>query len=172
MSAYLVRRFLTSIVVLFGVSILIFGLLHAIYPSPAIDVLGPKANLVTIAAWNKENGFDHPWIVQYLHYINNLRHGNFGYSYKLTQSVTALFGERWVRSAYLSGTALLLSVVIAIPLGIYQAVRRNTIGDNVVTTVAFVTYAMPDFFLYMIAIRCSRCRSRFSASKAASPPRC
>jgi peptide/nickel transport system permease protein len=47
----------------------------------------------------------------------------------------------------------LLAVLIAIPLGIYQAVRRNTIGDNVATTLSFVTYAMPDFFLYLIAIQ-------------------
>ena len=58
-----------------------------------------------------------------------------------------------MRSAYLSGITLFLSVVIAIPLGIYQAVRRNTVGDAVVTTGAFVTYAMPDFFLYLIAIQ-------------------
>jgi peptide/nickel transport system permease protein len=152
MTGYLLRRAGTSLVVLFGVSLFIFLLLHAIYPSPAIDVLGPHANRVSLAAWNRQHGFDDPVVVQYLRYVGQLARGNLGYSYKLNQSVAALFGERWARSAYLSGTALLLSVVIAIPVGIYQAVRRNTIGDNVVTTVAFVTYAMPDFFLYLIAI--------------------
>jgi peptide/nickel transport system permease protein len=152
MTGYLLRRAGTSLVVLFGVSLFIFLLLHAIYPSPAIDVLGPHANRVSLAAWNKQHGFDDPVAVQYLRYVGQLARGNLGYSYKLNQSVAALFGERWARSAYLSGTALLLSVLIAIPVGIYQAVRRNTVGDNVVTTVAFVTYAMPDFFLYLIAI--------------------
>jgi peptide/nickel transport system permease protein len=152
MTGYLLRRAGTSLVVLFGVSLFIFLLLHAIYPSPAIDVLGPHANRVSLAAWNRQHGFDDPVVVQYLRYVGQLARGNLGYSYKLNQSVAALFGERWARSAYLSGTALLLSVLIAIPVGIYQAVRRNTIGDNVVTTVAFVTYAMPDFFLYLIAI--------------------
>jgi peptide/nickel transport system permease protein len=152
MTGYLLRRAGTSLVVLFGVSLFIFLLLHVIYPSPAIDVLGPHANRVSLAAWNKQHGFDDPVIVQYLRYVGHLLRGNLGYSYKLNQSVAALLRERWARSAYLSGTALLLSVVIAIPVGIYQAIRRNTIGDNVVTTVAFVTYAMPDFFLYLIAI--------------------
>jgi peptide/nickel transport system permease protein len=152
MTGYLLRRAGTSLVVLFGVSLFIFLLLHAIYPSPAIDVLGPHANRVSLAAWNRQHGFDDPVIVQYLRYVSHLLHGNLGYSYKLNQSVASLLRERWARSAYLSGTALLLSVLIAIPVGIYQAVRRNTIGDNVVTTVAFVTYAMPDFFLYLIAI--------------------
>jgi peptide/nickel transport system permease protein len=152
-TAYLIRRTATAIVVLLGVSILIFFMLHVIYPTPAIDVLGPHANRFSIAQWNKQHGFNDPWVVQYLRYLDQLLHGNFGYSYKLNQSVAALFGERWPRSAYLSGVTLLLSVLIAIPLGIYQAVRRNTFGDAVVTTGAFVTYAMPDFFLYLIAIQ-------------------
>jgi peptide/nickel transport system permease protein len=151
-SAYLIRRSATAIVVLFGVSVFIFLMLHVIYPTPAIDVLGPHANKLTIAQWNRQHGFDEPWVEQYLRYINQVLHGNLGYSYKLNQSVASLFHERWERSAWLSGVTLVLSIVIAIPLGIYQAIRRNTLGDAVLTTGAFVTYAMPDFFLYLIAI--------------------
>jgi peptide/nickel transport system permease protein len=150
---YILRRLGISVVVLFGVSIFIFALLHAIYPSPAIDVLGSRANAVTVAAWNKQNGFDDPWIVQYLRYIGHLLQGNLGYSYKLNQSVTSLFGEVWARSAFLSGVSLVLSVLIAIPLGVYQAVRRNTIGDYVATSLAFSVYAMPVFFLGLILIQ-------------------
>ena len=139
--------------VVIGVSLFVFLLLHVIYPSPAIDVLGARANKVSIAAWNKANGFDAPWIVQYFRYMGQLLHGNLGYSYKLNQSVVALFSERWARSVYLTGASLVLSLVIAIPLGIYQAVRRHTVGDNVATSLAFVAYAMPDFFLYLIAIQ-------------------
>ncbi len=153
MTAYLIRRTVTAFLVLLGVSVFIFLMLHVIYPTPAIDVLGPHANKHSIAQWNQQHGFDEPWFTQYLHYINQLLHGNLGYSYKLNQSVSALFHERWERSAYLSGVTLFLSVVIAIPLGIYQAVRRNTVGDGAVTVGAFVTYAMPDFFLYLIAIQ-------------------
>ena len=152
MATYLLRRLGASVIVVIGISIFTFGMLHLIFPSPAIVVLGSRANSVLIAAFNKQHGFDNPWLVQYGDYVKNLLHGNLGYAYKYNQPVTSLFAERWARSAYLSGTALLLSVLIAIPVGIYQAVRRNTIGDNVVTTVAFVTYAMPDFFLYLIAI--------------------
>jgi len=150
---YVLRRLGTSIVVLLGVSIFIFALLHAIYPSPAVDVLGSRANGVTIAAWNKQNGFDDPWVTQYLRYIGNLLRGNLGYSYKLNQGVSALIGEVWARSAWLSGASLVLAVVIAIPLGIYQAVRRNTVGDYVATTLAFGVYAMPVFFLGLILIQ-------------------
>ena len=124
--------------VVIGVSIFIFLLLHAIYPSPAIDVLGPRANRVTIAAFNQQNGFNDPWFVQYLRYMGNLVKGDLGYSYKLNQNVTSLFQERWARSVYLTGATLVLSVVIAVPLGIYQAIRRNTIGDYTVTSLAFI----------------------------------
>jgi len=150
---YLARRLGTSVLVLVGVSLLIFGLLHAIYPSPAIDVLGPRSSRAAIAAWNRANGFDNPWLVQYLHWAGDALQGNLGYSYKDNQSVTTLFGDRWARSVYLTGISLLLAVLIAVPLGIYQAVRRNSAGDNVVTSLAFVTYAMPVFFLGLILIQ-------------------
>jgi peptide/nickel transport system permease protein len=150
---YIARRIGTSIVVLIGVSIFIFALLHAIYPSPAIDVLGSRANSTLIAAWNKQNGFDDPWIVQYLRYMGDLLRGNMGYSYKLNQSVASLLSEVWARSAWLSGASLVLAVLIAVPLGVYQAVRRNTFGDYAATTVAFSLYAMPVFLLGLILIQ-------------------
>ena len=153
MIAYILRRVGTSVIVIIGVSILIFGMLHVIDPSPAIVVLGARANSALIAAWNQQHGFDDPWFVQYLRYMGNLVRGDLGYSYKLNQNVTALFQERWARSAYLSGISLLLAVLIAVPLGVYQAVRRNTIGDYAATSVAFVVYAMPVFFLGLILIQ-------------------
>jgi len=153
MTAYLIRRVGTSVVIVLGISVFIFFLLHIIYPSPAIDVLGSRVNTVLLDAWNRDHGFDDPVIVQYLHYMNNLIHGDLGFSYKANQSVATLFQQRWARSLYLTGMALVLAVLIAIPLGIYQAVRRNSVGDNTVTTLAFVTYAMPDFFLYLVAIQ-------------------
>ena len=153
MISYLVRRLVTSIIVVIGVSIFIFVLLHAIYPSPARDVLGLSAKPAAIAAWNKQNGFDDPVIVQYLRYINHLIHGNLGYSYAENQSVVALFQERVARSAYLSGISLVIAVIIAVPLGIFQAVKRNSLGDNIATSAAFILYSMPVFFLGLILIQ-------------------
>jgi peptide/nickel transport system permease protein len=151
-TVYLLRRVGISVIVLIGISLFVFGLLHLIYPSPAVDVLGPRANAVSIAAWNRQHGFAAPVTVQYLHYIGNVLHGNFGFSYKLNQSVSSLFGERWLRSAYLVGSSLVLSVLIAVPLGIYQAARRNSPGDATLGAVSFVLYAMPDPFFYLILI--------------------
>ena len=152
MTAYLVRRAGISAVIAVGLSMVIFGMLHVLYPSPALVVLPPRTSSVVIAAWNREHGFDAPVIMQYLRYLNQVLHGNLGFSVKLDQSVISLFAQRWARSAYLSGASLLLALLIAIPLGIFQAVRRNTVSDHVATTLAFVTYAMPDFLLYVVAI--------------------
>jgi peptide/nickel transport system permease protein len=152
-TAYLIRRILTSLIVVVGVSFFIYLLLHKIYPSPAQDILGARATQPAVDSWNHQHGFDRPFLVQYLTYMNHLIHGNLGHSYKVNQSVAALFGQRWMRSAYLSGMALVLAVLIAIPLGIYQAVKRNTVGDTVVTSLAFTTYAMPVFFMALILIQ-------------------
>jgi peptide/nickel transport system permease protein len=152
-TGYILRRLGTSIIVLIGISIFIFLLLHAIFPSPARVVLGLRANNAQIAAWNKQNGFDDPVIVQYLKYMNNLLHGNLGYSYAENQTVASLFAERLARSIWLSGISLLLAVLIALPLGIFQAVRRNSLGDNIATSIAFILYSMPVFFLGLILIQ-------------------
>jgi len=153
MISYLARRLVTSVIVVFGVSIFIYLLLHAVYPSPARDVLGLAARPDQVAAWNKANGYDDPVIVQYLHWINNVLHGNLGYSYAENQTVTALLGERTARSVYLSGISLVIAIVIALPLGIFQAVKRNSIGDNIATSAAFILYSMPSFFLGLILIQ-------------------
>ena len=153
MTAYLLRRLGMSIIVLIGISIFIFLLLHAIYPSPARDVLGLRANNAQIAAWNKDNGFDRPVIAQYLSYMNALLHGNLGYSYANNQTVASLFQERLARSIYLSGMALLIAILIALPLGIFQAVKRNSLGDNIATSAAFILYSMPVFALGLILIQ-------------------
>ena len=152
MTAYLIRRFGTSIVILIGISIFVFGLLHAVFPSPARAVLGPKASLAAIEGWNREHGFSGTVFSQYWHYVDGVLHGNLGYSYKANQTVAALFRERWARSLYLTGVSTVLAVLIAVPLGIYQAVKRNGVGDNVATSVAFTFYAMPAYLLYLIAI--------------------
>jgi len=153
MISYLARRIVTSIIVLIGVSIFIFVLLHIAYPSPARAVLGLQAKPLQVSVWNKANGYDDPVIVQYGRYVKNILHGNLGYSYVDNQTVLALFKERTARSAYLSGISLLIAVIIALPLGVFQAVKRNSIGDNVATSAAFILYSMPSFFLGLILIQ-------------------
>jgi peptide/nickel transport system permease protein len=152
-SAYLLRRIGTSIIVLIGISIFMYLLLHSVFPSPARLALGLRANNAQIAAFNKQYGYDRPVFEQYLTYVNNLLHGNLGYSFAENQTVASLFQERLARSIYLSGISLLFAILIALPLGIFQAVRRNSLGDNVATSAAFILYSMPSFFLGLILIQ-------------------
>jgi peptide/nickel transport system permease protein len=152
MTGYVIRRTLVAIVITIGIAAITFELLHLISGSPVHEVLGRGARPAQIAAWNRQHGFDRPLVAQFLTYLGNLAHLNFGYSYKQGQSVATLFNQNAGRSIYLSGTSLLLSLLIAIPIGIAQAVRRNSFGDYAWTTVTFVLYAMPPFFLGIILI--------------------
>ena len=135
-----------------GIAAITFEILHLIAGSPVHQVLGRGARPAQVAAWNKQHGYDRPLATQFLSYLGNLVQLNFGYSYKQGQSVAALFKENAGRSIYLSGAALVLVLLIAIPLGIAQAVRRNSLGDYAATTLTFVLYAMPPFFLGIILI--------------------
>ena len=72
MAAYLLRRSAVSAVVLIGISIVIFFLLHLVYPAPGLDVLGIGARPAQVAAWNRDHGFTQPVIVQYRHYADRL----------------------------------------------------------------------------------------------------
>jgi peptide/nickel transport system permease protein len=153
MTGYIIRRLLVAVIVTIGIAALSFLLLHFLNASPVLAVLGTKATPQAIASWNKTHGYDRPLIVQFGSYLWKLVHLNFGYSYKESQSVGALFDENAGRSAYLSAASLVLAIIVAIPLGIAQAVKRNSPGDYVATAVTFTLYSMPSFFLGLILIQ-------------------
>lgn len=153
MTGYIIRRIGVAVIIVIGVTAITFAILHDIFPSPAYSVLGTKATPQAVAAWNRQNGYDRPEVSQFLSYFGQLVQGHFGYSYKLHQSVGALFSENAGRSAYLSGAALVLSLIIAIPLGILQAIRRNSPDDYAATAINFTLYAMPTFLLGIILIQ-------------------
>jgi len=153
MTGYIVRRMIVAVIVTIGIAAITFLLLHALAASPANAVLGEKATPQAIAAWNREHGYDRSLIAQFGSYLGDLAQLNFGRSYKLGQSISALFSENAGRSAYLSGASLVLALIVAIPLGIAQAVKRNSPGDYIATTLSFTLYAMPSFFLGLILIQ-------------------
>jgi peptide/nickel transport system permease protein len=152
MKAFLIRRVLQAIVVLFGVSIVVFILLHLLPGGPARAVLGIRANKVQIHAFDLRYGLLNPVPVQYVDWVNQLLHGNLGFSYKQNQTVDSLLGENIPRTLVLVGVATLLALIVAIPLGVYQAVRRNKPEDYVLTGMSFLFYSMPSFFLGIILI--------------------
>ncbi len=152
MRAFLIRRTIQAIAVLFGVSIIVFILLHLLPGGPAKAVLGLRANKAQIHAFDVRYGLLKPLPIQYLAWVNQLIHLNLGFSYKQNQSVDALLGENIPRTLVLVGVATILALLIAVPIGIYQAVRRNHPEDYVLTGMSFLFYSMPSFFLGTILI--------------------
>jgi peptide/nickel transport system permease protein len=151
-TAYLVRRVVQAIAVVFGVTLLVFLILHALQGGPARGLLGPEASAEQVHEFIIQNGYNQPLWVQYGRFLDQLAHGNLGYSYQYNQTVGSLLSQDLPKSALLVGLAYLVALVIAIPLGILQALRRNTIVDYVSTGVSFIAYSMPVFWLGILLI--------------------
>jgi peptide/nickel transport system permease protein len=152
MIGYILRRLILSIAVVIVVTIIVFILLNALPGGAARAILGPRATAGQIATFNEQNGLNQPLIVQYLTDLGRWATGNFGFSYKLNQSVGSLLMERLPKTIVLSLLALLLTVIVAIPVGIYQAVRRNRPFDYAMTGLSFIFYAAPPFFIGLVMI--------------------
>jgi peptide/nickel transport system permease protein len=149
---FLVRRCSQAVVVLLLVSVIVFGLLHLLPGGPARAILGTHATPTNIAAFNKQNGLDSPVPVQYWHWLTGVLSGNLGFSYVQNQSVASLLAQRLPKTAFLAAVSVVLAVVIAVPVGFFQAVRRNRVGDYVVTTVTLVLYSTPAFWVAILLI--------------------
>ncbi|MFI9592900.1 ABC transporter permease [Nonomuraea sp. NPDC052265] len=152
MTWYVVRRLAISFVVLLGISAVVFLLLHLVSDSPGRVVLGQRASPEAVADFNRQHGFDRPVLAQYVSYLGQLAHGDLGRSYKLNENVATLLGQNAGRSAMLSAAGLVLALVIAVPLGVLQAVRRNSVADRLLTAASYVLYATPSFLLGLILI--------------------
>ena len=152
MTRFLLRRCSQAVVVLLLVSVIVFGLLHLLPGGPARAILGTHATPTNIAAFNKQNGLDSPVPVQYWHWLTGVLSGNLGFSYVQNESVASLLGQRLPKTAFLAGVSVLLAVLIAVPVGFYQAVRRQRIGDYAVTTVTLVLYSTPAFWVGILLI--------------------
>ena len=152
MTAYLVRRVGQAIVVVIGVMILTFIMVHMEPGSAARAALGIRATPERIAVFNATYGLDKPLYTQFVIYVKDVSRGNLGISYTLQQPVSTLIEQRLPRDAVLLGLSTVLALIIAIPLGMYQAVRRNSIGDYTFTSLSFTLYSMPDFFFALLLI--------------------
>ncbi len=152
MTGYIIRRVGQAVIVVLGVTLIAFGLEHLIPGGVARAILGPRANPVGIAAWNKANGYDSPVWYQYWIFLDHLVHGNLGFSYKQNRSVDSIIANDLPRDVLLVGTSLVLAVIIAVPVGVLQAVKRNRGWDYAGTATAFVLYSMPSYALGLILI--------------------
>jgi len=152
--SYLIRRLFQSVIVLLIVTMITFALLRLIPGNVAIAILGPAAyrNPQIIAQFDAQYGFNKPWIVQYGMWLWHLVNGNLGFSWTLDQSVASLLGQRLPKTIILVGESTVIALVIAIPVGLWQAVRRNKATDYVFTGLSFLFYAAPAFFVGNVLI--------------------
>ncbi|MFI6604170.1 ABC transporter permease [Nonomuraea sp. NPDC050536] len=152
MTWYVLRRLAVSLLVLLGISAVVFLMLHLVSDTPGRVVLGQRASPEAVADFNREHGFDRPVVVQYISYLGQLLQGDLGRSYQLNENVGTLLALNAGRSAMVSLAGLVLALLIAVPLGILQAVRRNSAVDRIATAVSYVLYATPSFLLGLLLI--------------------
>ncbi len=151
MIAYAIRRLIQAVVLLFIVSIVTFVLIHAAPGGPAI-LANPDLSREQIAQASEQMGFNDPLPVQYGRWLGNVLQGDFGVSYNTIEPVVDLLRARLPNTLLLAGLALLLGLVIAIPLGVVCALRRNSWLDRTVAGLTFFGVSMPVFWLGIMLI--------------------
>jgi peptide/nickel transport system permease protein len=154
MTSFLIRRVLQTLLVTFLVTILTL-LMIDLFPGggPIHALLGPRATPQQVAYYNHLYGFDQPFYIQYVKWIGQLLHGNLGFSLKLNQSVTGLIAQDLPKTIVLVALGSVVSLLFGIPLGLYQAVKRYSAGDYVLTTISFLGYAAPEFFIGLLLVQ-------------------
>ena len=151
MRSYLLRRLWQAVLVLFGVSVVVFLILH-LTGDPAALLLPPDATAEDIREFREAMGFNDPFLVQYGRFLAGALRGDFGRSVRHDEPAFDLVAERMPATLELAGAALLIALALAIPAGIVSAVRRNTALDYVSTVVALLGQSMPTFWLGIMLI--------------------
>ncbi len=154
MATYLIRRLLLMLLTLFGISVLIFVLLRLV-PGNIADILFDAAGMIDPADkadLERSLGLDQPIVVQYLHWIAGLAHGDLGYSYVSEKPALAEILPRIPITARLAALALAFSVLFGVPLGVISAVRQNSGVDYVLRVLSLSGLSMPAFWLGLLIL--------------------
>lgn len=161
MKNYAVRRLLQLIPILLAITFLSYGMMR-IAGSDVVEQkmenTGGSASQEMIDAAREELGLDRPFLVQYFTWLGNLLRGDMGTSYVSNKPVFSTFVSKLPATLLLTLVSILLTVVISIPLGIWAAVRQNTVTDYIIRTASFIGNSLPNFFvslllMYLFAIR-------------------
>lgn len=152
MIGFLIRRIGQAVFVLILVTAATLGMVHLFPGGPVRALLGARANPFLTNYYNHLYGFDKPFWEQYVKWVGQLLHGNLGFSDKLNLSVTTLIGQDLPKTFILGVLGIFFSLLFGIPLGVYQAVKRNSLGDYVLTGVSFLGYSTPTFFLGIVLV--------------------
>ena len=152
MMVTIARRLMTVVPTLIGVVIVTFLLTRVLPGDPAVYFAGPAATPQSIAEIRKSLGLDRPLPDQFVRYVNDLAHGNFGNSLSTGRPVATEISSRLPASAELTLSGLLLSIVIAVPLGILAAVKQGSLVDHLCRIIATAGVSLPVFFTGLLLV--------------------
>lgn len=155
MSRELIRRALQMIPILFGISLVVFGLVQ-LAPGDAVDAMIPPDAIGVTPAMRQQlrhqMGLDQPAPIRYFYWLKNAARGNFGYSLGTRQPITKIIGERMPATLLLVGFALVMSIVLGVGFGVLSAVKQYSWLDYLVTLFSFSWLSIPSFFLGLVVI--------------------
>lgn len=152
MGAFIVRRIVLSVIVLFLVTIMAFMIVQLLPGDPALTMLGQDASREQVEALRHELWLDRPVVVQYWHWLSNAAVGDFGKSITFQVRVSELIADRLPITINLSIIALTIGSLLGIIFGIICAVRRGSLLDNIITVFANIGIAVPIFWLGILGI--------------------
>ena len=138
--------------VLAGVSVLVFSLIHLVKGDPVRLALGTRYSQEAYDALRARNGLDLPLVEQYLNWVGRALTGDLGVSFRSGEPVTALIAERLPATLTLAFAAIVLALLIAIPLGTLSALRPRSFTDRAATVVSQIGISVPDFWLAIVLI--------------------
>ncbi len=153
MTKYLVRRVIIAVPTLLGISVVIFVIL-SLAPGDPFSELAQNPNVPVEVRENlrRQLGMDDPVHIRYVKWLTSLLQGNLGYSFVSRVDVTQLIWQRLPTTIFVMGSAYVVALLIAIPVGIVSAVRQYSWLDNLATTLAFIGFSLPTFFTGLIFI--------------------
>lgn len=152
MASFILRRLLGVVGVLWGMSVLIFAIVHILPGNVAYTILGEFATKTAVAQLEAKLGLNEPLLVQYWHWLNGMLHGDFGDSLVMSRPAAGLIGDALGRSALLAGLSFALVATGGIALGLHAATHRGRVSDRVLTLAQFVLIAIPEFFWGIVAV--------------------
>lgn len=153
MSQYVLRRLLIAIPSLLGISLVLFVVL-ALAPGDPFSELATNPNVPpeVALALRAKFGLDDPIYLRYLHWLNAMLHGDWGFSFVSRMNVDTLILQRLPATLYVIGSAQILALLIAIPVGVYAATKPYSLFDQIANTLAFVGFSLPTFFTGILFI--------------------
>ncbi len=152
MTGYIIRRLFQTVVVTIIVMAITFMLLHLLPGGEVHAILGIRATPAEIAEYNRLLGFDQPVYVQFGKWVWAIMHGNLGYDQFYNAPVSTLIWQTLPKTVVLVGLASAVSLLVGVGLGIFQAARRYTPTDHVLTGITFIGYGAPDFFIALVFV--------------------